>query len=111
MTIWLVDAPFIDVMRVILCTTDSSTVERWLRAPRLPVVHACRDPRLPVHFSALLSDPFPTVVLVSNGLGHRSPQTRKNSIDSFVVLLRRNLGGPARTTDRSAIISRAWPSH
>ena len=27
-------------------------------------------------FSALLSDPCPVVVLVSNGLGHRSPRTR-----------------------------------
>ena len=41
------------------------------------VVHAYRDPRLPVPLSALLSDPCPAVVLVSNGLGHRSPRTRE----------------------------------
>ena len=49
----------------------------WLRAPRSPMVHACRDPRLPVLFFALLSDPCPVAILVINGLGHHLSQTRE----------------------------------
>ena len=48
----------------------------------------------PYPFSALLSDPCPIVVLVSNGLGHRSSRTRENLVDSFIVITHRNLGGP-----------------
>ena len=42
-----------------------------------PVVHACRDPRLPVLFSGLLSEPCLAAVLVINVLRHRSPLTHK----------------------------------
>ena len=42
-----------------------------------PVVHVCRDPRLPVLFSGLLSEPCLAAVLVINGLEHRSPRTRE----------------------------------
>ena len=42
-----------------------------------PVVHACRDPRLPVLFSRLLLEPCLAAVLVSNGLGHRLPRTHE----------------------------------
>ena len=83
----------------------------WLRAPRSPVVHAGRDPCLLVLFSALWSDTCPIVVLVSNGLGHCSPRTRKNLVDSFIVIPRRNPVDYARTTERSAFINRAWLSH
>ena len=37
----------------------------------------------PYLFSTLLSNPGPTVVLVSNGLGHRSPRTREK-FGSFI---------------------------
>ena len=57
------------------CSRVISTL--WLHAPRLPVVHAYCDPHVPVLFSTLLSNPFPIDVLVSNGLGHRSPRTRE----------------------------------
>ena len=42
-----------------------------------PVVHACRDPHLPILFSRLLSEPCIAAVLVINGLGHRSPRTHE----------------------------------
>ena len=46
-------------------------------------------------FSALLSDPCPTVVLVSNGIACRSPQTR--GFDRFVIVIPRgNPGGPCQ---------------
>ena len=45
--------------------------------PRSPMVHAYLDPYLPILFPTLLLDTCPTVVLVSNGLGHRLPRTRK----------------------------------
>ena len=60
--------------------TDSSCSrvrsELWLRVSRSPVVHAGRDPRLPIPLSALLSDPYPAAVLVSNDIARRSPRTR-----------------------------------
>ena len=75
----LADTPSIGVTRVVLCTTDSSCArvrsELWLRVSRSPVVHAGRDPRLPIPLSALLSDPCPVVVLVSNSIACRSHQT------------------------------------
>ena len=88
------------------------TTELWLHASCSPMVHTCRDPRLPVLFSTLLSDPCPAVVLVINGLGHRSPRTR----EKFGRFIRSDPTqepwvGFARTTDRSAFISRAWLSH
>ena len=75
----LADTPSIGVMRVVLCMTNSSCSrvrsELWLRVSRSPVVHAGRDPRLPVPLFALLSDSCPVVVLVSNGIAHHSPRT------------------------------------
>ena len=80
--ILLVDTPSLGVTRVVLCMTVSSysrgRSELWLRVSRSPVVHAGHDPRLPIPFSALLSDPCPAVVLVSNGIARRSPPTRGN---------------------------------
>ena len=49
----------------------------WLCASRSFVVHVCRDPHPSILFSVLLSDPCPIVVLVINGLRHRSPRTRE----------------------------------
>ena len=77
----LTDTLSIGVTRGVLCTAASSLFcsisALWLRALRSPMVHAGRDPHLSLLFSALLSDPCPTVVLVSNGLGHRSPRTHE----------------------------------
>ena len=80
--ILLADTPSIGVTRVVLCMTGSFLfpelglhcgfvfrVRPWF----MPIVtHISTYP-----FYALLSDPCPTVVLVSNGLGHRSPRTRR----------------------------------
>ena len=80
----LADTPSIGVTRVGLmseCARLPRSCSRvrsalWLRVSRSPVVHAGRDPRLPIPLSMLLSDPCPAVVLVSNGLERRSPRTR-----------------------------------
>ena len=57
MLVLLVDTPSIGV------TTDSFLFivisALWLRAPRSPVVHAYRDPRLPVPLFRALVEPLP----------------------------------------------------
>ena len=96
----------------LICFCLEVTAELWLRAPRSPVVHACHDTRLSILFSALLSDPCPIVILVINDLGHRSPRTCEK-FGRFICSdpAQEQWVDCARTTDRSAIISRAWPSH
>ena len=53
----------IGVTCVVLCTTDSflSGVisALWLRVSRSPMVHACRDPRLPIPLFYALVGPLP----------------------------------------------------
>ena len=81
----LADTAFVGVTRVGLmsdcaqlsrsCTGVRSAL--WLRAPRSPMVHACHDSCFPVLFSALLSDTYPIVTPVSNGLRPRSPRMRE----------------------------------
>ena len=66
----------------------------------------------PYPFSALLSDPCPTVLLVSNGLGHRSPRAHEKFSRFICSGHAQELKVDyARTTNRSVIISRVWPSH
>ena len=107
----LADTSSIGVTCVVLCMTESFLFRvisaLWLHARRSPVVHVGRDPRLPVLFFVFLSDPCPAAVLVINGLRPRSPRTRENSFDSFEMARVGTLVDCARTTDHSAIISRA----
>ena len=110
---WQIRHPQVSHVSYCARLTRSCSIVRfalWLRAPRLSMVLACRDPCLPVLFSMLLSDPSPIVVLVINGLGHRAPRTCEK-FSRFICSdpAQEPWVDYARTTNHSTIISRAWP--
>ena len=79
-SVLLLDTPYIGVAcRIVhdwLVYVSRVRSALWLRVSRSPWFMPVVTHVSPYPFSMLLSDPCPAVVIVSNGLGRRSPRTR-----------------------------------